>query len=268
MLKLLINDMGFKVDSVATVSNCTPAHLAVLYENEETFKTLLTFNPRLDISATGNKPTSNTSLEGDVGQFVEQMQKDSFKRILEIHILKNQVKDLNQEKEKLEAEKNENKNQLEKMKIVREDLGISSEFLNSLAEKKLELKTAENLSETLADYQVTVLNIKMANLRQLVGFKTEEEIKILKEEIVEMKKTKIFIDFDNCAICLEMPKERVNINSCQRCGGLFCEPCVKNPGGGNFKVEKCPLCQISINKKPFIRNLFAEKCIASQASKE
>ena len=164
---------------------------------------------------------------------------------------------------KLESEKMNN------LKTMHEDFGVSPQMISSLEKKKAQLKKAMELLELEANYhdqiedyqeKINQAKIGVYKVRKMNGYKTKDEIHSIKADIAEMKKRK-FVQIDECAICLEMPDKNVKIFSCQRCGGLFCRPCVFSLRDGRFKVDKCPLCQVSINEEPFIRNMFVEKCL-------
>lgn len=298
VLKLLLAKLGFRSDSVIRNeiwTNYTPAHMIMacqINDRSAVLEQMLNFLPDLTIVACF-KNAFTITLTGNVEDFAFKYKRNPEKRILEAHkekLLKTEmilkINKLNQEKQQWEAEKqtlvlNNNNVKTELEEIIKETTGVNADDLLTLKRSKAELEKAIEIQTNVKDCEKTIqrtvqqyermfshLKSKLEGLKQTDGFKTDEEINALKEKIVRLKKRKFENEVDNCPICIEIPAVKVEIQSCQNCGGIFCKPCVVDAQNGSFKVEKCPLCQIGLGTRPMIRNLFAEKCIRNYNSKE
>ena len=180
----------------------------------------------------------------------------------------------------LDAHKEKMKTGAKKLKdltvALKDNIGLSAEELLNLKNLKKELAEGIELQEKFKkydkhcakamamfsktkDYLTKVMDM-MEQIKENENFRTDEEIQALKEKIRSIEKRNLENEMDNCPICQEIPAANVEIRSCQSCGGIFCDPCIVTIDE-RFKVETCPLCKISMETKPMIRNLYAEKII-------
>ena len=247
-LKILINRLGFKADSIIrkeTEFNVTPAHIAVVKCKKAAFKAILLYNPDLNAEAYYEYWETNEKKiwEGTVKDFVEKQNDEEITKILQDHLqkLEAEEREMNSEPKTFE----EAKAKLGKMdRMLANDFGISKVTIRNLEKKKAELENAEKV------------NRQIEEIKKSDEYRTEDELKSVMKQIAKITKRKLEYDLDNCPICMEIPGDQVKIISCQQCGGIFCEPCMANK-----KVAKCPLCQISLKTKPLVRCVFAEKCV-------
>ena len=268
ILKILIEELRFKPDPWVNSErrnyvNYTLAHMIssydsrTLYDRAGALENILQYNPDLEIKATFTD-RKREIWKGDVTDFVQKGGRISERKVLHYH--KQKIAEKEMMKDKSSDEK-------EKWKLLTHELednfGVSAEDLLTLRKCKDELAEGIKIQETIkgCEEKIKEYKGKLARAKLSEAYKTDEEIEELKKKISGIKKRKYENEMDNCPICQEIPAANIEIRSCQSCGGIFCGPCIVTNDKNSFKVERCPLCQISLESRPMIRNLYAEKNI-------